>query len=103
MYTAIAQTRNIYITVSSLLLDTTSREKRFINIRSFYILLLPIVRLSISKDTIISCLHYSCPLNEFSDIKRFRSHLLEFLTPRLRPKTNTVLSPQGWDDAIVRW
>jgi len=71
MYTAIAQTRNINIEASSRLLDTTSTEKRSYQYNKlFYTFIsLPILRRSISKQTIISSsLHYSCLLNEFSDI-----------------------------------
>ena len=70
MYTAIAQTRNINIEASSLLLDTTSTEKRSYQYNKlFYTFIsLPTLRRSISKPTIISSLHYSCLLNEFSDI-----------------------------------
>ena len=70
MYTAIAQTRNINIEASSLLLDTTSTEKRSYQYNKlFYTFIsLPIPRRSISKQVIISSLHYSCLLNEFSDI-----------------------------------
>ena len=70
MYTAISQTRNINIEASSRLLDTTSTEKRSYQYNKlFYTFIsLPILRRSISKQVIISSLHYSCFLNEFSDI-----------------------------------
>jgi len=70
MYTAIAQTRNINIEVSSRLLDTTSTEKRSYQYNNLFytFILLPILRRSISKQTLISSLHYSCRLNQFSDI-----------------------------------
>ena len=70
MYTAIAQMRNINIEASSLLLRTTSTEKRSYQYNKlFYTLIsLPLLRRSISKQTIISSLHSSCLLNEFSDI-----------------------------------
>jgi len=70
MYTAIAQTRNINIEASSLLLRTTSREKRSYQYNKlFYTFIsLPILRRSILKRVIISSLHYSCLLHEFSDI-----------------------------------
>jgi len=70
MYTAIAQTRNINIEASSLLLETTSTENRSYQYNKlFYTFIsLPILRQSISKPTIIASLHYSCHLNEFSDI-----------------------------------
>ena len=70
MYTAIAQTRNINSEASSLLLRTTSTEKRSYQYNKlFYTFIsLPILRRSISKQVIISSLHYSCLLNEFSDI-----------------------------------
>ena len=70
MYTAIAQTRNINIEASSLLLETTSTEKRSYQYNKlFYTFIsLPILRRSIPKCSIISSLHYSCLLNEFSDI-----------------------------------
>ena len=70
MYTAIAQTRNINIKASSLLLRTTSTEKRSYQYNKlFYTLIsLPLLRRSISKQTIISSLHYSCLLTEFSYI-----------------------------------
>jgi len=70
MYTAIAQTRNINIEASSLLLETTSTEKRSYQYNKlFYTFIsLPILRRSIPKRIIISSLYYSCLLNEFSDI-----------------------------------
>jgi len=70
MYTAIAQTRNINIEASSLLLRTRSMEKRSYQYNKlFYTFIsLPILRPSIPKRIIISSLHYSCLLNEFSDI-----------------------------------
>jgi len=70
MYTAIAQTRNITIEASSLLLETTSTEKRSYQYNKlFYTFIsLPVLRRSIPKRIIISSLHYSCLLNEFSDI-----------------------------------
>jgi len=70
MYTAIAQTRNINIEASSWLLETTSTEKRFYQYNKlFYTFIsLPILRQSIPKQIIISSLHYSRLLNEFSDI-----------------------------------
>jgi len=70
MYTAIAQTRNINIEASSLLLKTRSTEKRSYQYNKlFYTFIsLPILRQSIPKRIIISSLHYSCLLNEFSDI-----------------------------------
>ena len=49
MYTAIAQTRNINIEASSLLLETTSTETRSYQYDKFYMLSLPIFRLSILK------------------------------------------------------
>ena len=70
MYTTIAQTRNINIEASLLLFDKKSTEKRSYQYNKlFYTFIsLPILRRSISKQTIISSLHYSCLLNEFSDI-----------------------------------
>jgi len=70
MYTAIAQTRNINIEASPLLLKTTSTEKRSYQYNKlFYTFIsLSILRRSIPKQTIISSPHYSCVLNEFSDI-----------------------------------
>jgi len=70
MYTVIAQTRNINIQASSRLLATTSTEKRSYQYdKLFYTFIsLPILRQSVSKQTIISSLHYSYLLNEFSDI-----------------------------------
>jgi len=70
MYTAIAQTRKINIKASSRLLDTTSPEKRSYEYNKLFytFILLPILGRSISKQTIISSLHYSCLLKEFSDI-----------------------------------
>jgi len=70
MYTAIAQTRNINIEASSLVLKTTSTEKRSYQYNKlFYTFIsLPILRQSIPMQIIISSLHYSCLLNEFSDI-----------------------------------
>jgi len=70
MYTAIAQTRNINIEASSLLLDRKSREKRSYQYNKLFYTFIsfPILRRSISKQVIISSLHYSCLLNEFSDL-----------------------------------
>jgi len=70
MSTAIAQTRNINIEASSPLLDTGSTEKGSYQYNKlFYTFIsLPLLRRSISKQTIKSSLHYSCLLNEFSDI-----------------------------------
>jgi len=70
MYTAIAQTRDINIEASSLLLKTTSTEKRSYQYNKLFytFILLPILRRSIPERIIISSLHYSCLLNEFSDI-----------------------------------
>jgi len=70
MYTAIAQMRNINIEASSLLLRTTSTEKRSYQYnRLFYTFIsVPILRRSIPKRILISSLHYLCLLNEFSDI-----------------------------------
>ena len=70
MYTAIAQKRNINIEASSRLLRTTSMEKRSYQYNKLFytFILLPILRRSISKQTIISSLPYSCLLIEFSDI-----------------------------------
>ena len=70
MYTAIAQTRNIIIEASSLLLRTRSTEKRFYQYNKLYytFIYLPILRRSIPKRIVVSSLHYPCLLNEFSDI-----------------------------------
>jgi len=48
--------------------DQQARRRDLINIISF-IISLPILQRSILKYTIISSLHYSCLLNEFSDMK----------------------------------
>jgi len=69
MYTAIAQTRNINIEASWLLLRTSTEKGSYQYNKLFYTFIsLPILRRSIPKQTIISSLHYSCLLNEFSDI-----------------------------------
>jgi len=70
MYTAIAQMRNINIAASSLLLKRRSTEKSSYQYNKlFYTFIsLPILRRSIPKQVIISSLHYSRLLNEFSDI-----------------------------------
>ena len=87
MYTAIAQTRNINIEASSLLLERTSTEKRSYQYNKlFYTFIsLPILRRSISKQTIISILHYMCLLNEFSDIIRIK--VLAVGIPHAEPTT----------------
>jgi len=70
MYTAIAQTRNINIEASSLLLRGRSTEKRSYQYNKllYTFISLPILGRSLSKQVIISSLHYSYLLNEFSDI-----------------------------------
>jgi len=69
MYTAIAQMRNINIEASSLLLDKKARRRDLINIIGylhFYIVTNTLT--TYTEVNIISSLHYSCLLNEFSDI-----------------------------------
>jgi len=69
MYTVIAQTRNINIEASSLLLDTTSTEKRSYQYNKLCTLYMVTNTSTIyTEGNIISSLHYSCLLNEFSDI-----------------------------------
>jgi len=70
MYTAMAQTRNLNIEASSLLYDTTSTGKRsYQSNKLFYTFISsPTLRQPIPKRIIISGLHYSSLLNEFSDI-----------------------------------
>jgi len=63
MYTAIAETRNINIQASSLLLETTSTEKRSYQYNKLHTLL---YRYQHFDD--LSSLHYLCLLNQFSDI-----------------------------------
>jgi len=64
MYTAIAQTGNINIEASSLLLEKQEAQRRdLIHIISF-----TNASMIYKKYSIISSLHYTCLLNEFSDI-----------------------------------
>jgi len=93
MYTTIAQTRNINIEASSRLLDTRSTEKRSYQYNKLFydFISLPILRRSISKQTIISILHYSCLLNEFSDIITIKVLAVGIHTPKLPPKSLLIL------------
>jgi len=68
MYTVIAQTRNINIEPSSQLLNTTSTKKRSYQYNKFDTLSLINTSTIYTEVNIISSLHYSCLLNEFSDI-----------------------------------
>jgi len=70
MYTAIAQTRNINIEASSLLLDKKQARRRdLINIISYlHFYIVTNTSTIYTKVNIISSLHYSRLLNEFSDI-----------------------------------
>jgi len=69
MYTTIAQTRNINIEASSLLLRKEAGRRDLINIISYLHLYIVTNTSTIYTGVnIISSLHYSCLLNEFSDI-----------------------------------
>ena len=71
MYTAIAQTRNINFEASSRLLEKKQQARRrdLINIISYLHFYIVTNTSTIHTEvTIISSLHYSCLLNEFSDI-----------------------------------
>jgi len=69
MYTAIAQTRNINIEASSLLLDKKARRRDLINIISYlHFYIVTNISTTYSEVNLILSLHYSCLLNEFSDI-----------------------------------
>jgi len=69
MYTAIAQTRNINIEASLLLFRQQARRRDLINIISYLHFYIVTNTSTIYFDVnIISSLHYSCLLNEFSDI-----------------------------------
>jgi len=67
MYKAIAQTRNTNIEASSLLLQTTSTEKRSHQYNKF-LLIFTNPSTIYTEVAFISSLHYSSLLNEFSDI-----------------------------------
>jgi len=69
MYTAIAQMRNIIFEASSLLFDTTSTKKRSYQYNKLSTISLTTLRRYTKMYSIISSLHYSHLLNEFSDIK----------------------------------
>jgi len=69
MYTAIAQTRNINIEACSRLLKTRSIEKRSYQYNKLFIDRYQYFDYRRESSSIISSLHYSCLLNEFSDIK----------------------------------
>jgi len=68
MYTTIAQTRNINIEASSLLLRTTSMEKRSYQYKKFHIFIVNNTSTIYTDVTFIFSLHYLCLLIEFSDI-----------------------------------
>jgi len=69
MYTAIAQTQNINIEASSLLLETTSTDRRSYQYNKFRQFIVTNTTSTMYTEVpIISSLHYSCLLNEFSDI-----------------------------------
>jgi len=73
MYTAIAQTWNINIEASSLLLDTTSTEKRSYQYNKFLLDRYQYFNDICQSSSTVSSLHYSCLLKEFSDTRRSRS------------------------------
>jgi len=68
MYTAIAYTRNINIDASSLLLETTSMEKRSYQYNKFLPFIVTNTSTIYTEVNIISSQHYLCLLNAFSDI-----------------------------------
>jgi len=68
MYNAIAQTRNINIEASLLLLRTTRTEKRSSQYNKFLHFILTNTSTIYTEVTSISSLHYLGLLNEFSDI-----------------------------------
>jgi len=68
MYTAIAQTQNINIEPSSLLLDTTCTEKRSYQYMKFLPFIVTNTSTIYAEVNIIYNLHYLYLLNEFSDI-----------------------------------
>jgi len=68
MYTVIAQMWNINIEASSLLLDTTSTEKRSYQYNKFLHIIVTNTSTIYTEVNIISSLYYWCLLNEFSDI-----------------------------------
>jgi len=69
MLTAISQTQNINIEACSLRLDTKPRRIGLINIISYLHLYIVTNTSTIYTEVnIISSLHYSCLVNEFSDI-----------------------------------
>jgi len=69
MYTAIARTQNINMKASSLLLETTSTDKRSYQYNKFLqFIVMNTTSTMYTEVPIISSLHYSCLLNEFSDI-----------------------------------
>jgi len=69
MYTAIAQLRNINIEASSLLLRKEAGRRDLINIISYlHFYIFTNTAKIYTGVKIISSLHYSCLLNEFSDI-----------------------------------
>jgi len=67
MYTTIAEPRNKNIEASSLLLSKQAGRRDLINITSFYFIVTNTLTIY-TEVTLISSLHYSCLLNEFSDI-----------------------------------
>jgi len=68
MHTAIAQTRNINIEASWLLLDTTRTEKRSSQYNKFFHLIITNTSTNYTEVTFISSLPYSGLLLEFSNI-----------------------------------
>jgi len=68
MYTAIAYTRNINIDASSLLLETSSMEKRSYQYNKFLPFIVTNTSTIYTEVNIISSQHYLCLLNAFSDI-----------------------------------
>jgi len=73
MYTAIAQTRNINIEASSLLLDTTSTKNRSYQYNKFLLDHYQYFNDLYQSSSIVSSLYYSCLLHGFSDTRRSRS------------------------------
>jgi len=78
------------IEASSLLLDTTITEKRFYQYNKFLLDGYQYCHNLHQSSSIGSSLLYSCLLNEFSDTRRSRSLMSEYLPPK---PPNTPVSP----------
>jgi len=85
MYTVIAQTRTINIEASLLPLDITSTEKRSYQYNRILHFIVTNTSTIYSEVTFIHGLHYSCLLDEFSDITTIQVLALKIPTPKLPP------------------